>query len=97
MNISATSGPITFKFELKHHLGRRKAALTFRQDRIKTGYFTDYLVCKVAEMPTKTLNLSRMASFRVFLRMCDAIFPGNIHYGKTNNLRYELHLTVLYI
>ena len=36
MNISATSGPITAKFYLKHHWVRGKAALGFRPDRIRT-------------------------------------------------------------
>ena len=36
MNISETSGPITTKFYLKHHLGGGKAALGFGPDRIGT-------------------------------------------------------------
>ena len=36
MNISATSGPITTKFYLKHHLAGGKAALGFGPDRIRT-------------------------------------------------------------
>ena len=36
MNISATSGPITTKFYLKHHSGGGKAALGFGLDRIRT-------------------------------------------------------------
>ena len=36
MNISATSGPITTKFYLKHHWAGGKAALGFGPDRIKT-------------------------------------------------------------
>ena len=34
MNISATSGPIVIRFNLKHHLGGGKAALCFGPDRI---------------------------------------------------------------
>ena len=33
INISEISGPIATKFYLKHHLGGRKAALGFEQDR----------------------------------------------------------------
>ena len=36
MNISATSGPITTKFYLKHHWVGGKAALGLGQDRIRT-------------------------------------------------------------
>ena len=36
MNISATSGPILTRFNLKHHWGGRKAAFCFRLDRIGT-------------------------------------------------------------
>ena len=36
MNISATRGPITIKFYLKHHWGRGKASLGFGSDRIRT-------------------------------------------------------------
>ena len=36
MNISATSGPITTKFYLKHHWVEGKAALGFVPDRIRT-------------------------------------------------------------
>ena len=36
MNISATSGPITMKFNQKHHWDGGKAALGFWPDRIKT-------------------------------------------------------------
>ena len=36
MNISATSGPITTKFYLKHHWVEGKAALGFGPDRIRT-------------------------------------------------------------
>ena len=36
MNITETSGPITTKFYLKHHLGGGKAALGFEPDRIAT-------------------------------------------------------------
>ena len=36
MNISATSGPITTKFYLKHHSFKGKAALGFGPDRIRT-------------------------------------------------------------
>ena len=36
MNISATSGPITITFYLKHHWGGGKAALGFGPDRIIT-------------------------------------------------------------
>ena len=36
MNISATSRPIAIKFLLKHHWGRRKAALSFWLDGIRT-------------------------------------------------------------
>ena len=36
MIISATSGPITTKFYLKHHWGGGKAALGFGPDRIGT-------------------------------------------------------------
>ena len=36
MNISATSGPITNKFYLKHHWVGGKAALGFGPDRIRT-------------------------------------------------------------
>ena len=36
MNISATSGPITTKFYLKHHSFGVKAALGFGPDRIRT-------------------------------------------------------------
>ena len=35
-NISATSGPIVSKFYLNHNWGRRKAALGFGPDRIRT-------------------------------------------------------------
>ena len=35
MNISAASGPITTKFYLTHHWGRRNAALCFWPDRIR--------------------------------------------------------------
>ena len=38
MNISATSGPIAIKFELKHHLGVGNDALSFGLDRIRTGF-----------------------------------------------------------
>ena len=36
INISATSGPISIKFKLKHQWGGGKAALSFGQDRIRT-------------------------------------------------------------
>ena len=36
MNISETSRPITIKFYLKHHWGRRRAALCFGADQIRT-------------------------------------------------------------
>ena len=36
MNISETSGLIAIKFYLKHHWGRRKAALGFGADQIRT-------------------------------------------------------------
>ena len=36
MNISATSGPITTKFNVKHHWVGGKAALGFGPDRIRT-------------------------------------------------------------
>ena len=36
MNISATSGPIVTRFNLKHHWGGGKAALCFGPDRIGT-------------------------------------------------------------
>ena len=35
MNISETSRPITIKFYLKHHWGRRKTALGFGADQIR--------------------------------------------------------------
>ena len=38
-NISATSGPITTKFYLKHHLVGGKAAIGFGPDRIRTLVF----------------------------------------------------------
>ena len=41
MNISATRGPITIKFYLKHCWGRRKAALGFGSDRIRTLVFME--------------------------------------------------------
>ena len=36
MNISATSGPIVYRFYLKHHFDGVKAALCFGPDRIGT-------------------------------------------------------------
>ena len=36
--ISATNMPIAINFYLKHHWGRRKAALGFWPDRIRTGF-----------------------------------------------------------
>ena len=36
MNISATSGPIATKFNLKHHLAGGKAAIFSGPDRIRT-------------------------------------------------------------
>ena len=36
MNVSATRGPIAFKFYLKHHWDVGKAALGFGSDRIGT-------------------------------------------------------------
>ena len=36
INISETCGPIAIKFYLKHHWGRGKAVLGFKEDRIGT-------------------------------------------------------------
>ena len=36
INFSETSGPITIKFYLKHHLGWGKTALSFGVDQIRT-------------------------------------------------------------
>ena len=39
MNICKFSGPIAIKFNLKHHLGREKAAFVFGADRPRTLVF----------------------------------------------------------
>ena len=59
MNISETSRPIAIKFNLKHHGGKRKAAIGFGADQIRT------LVSMATDSSHRDI-IGKMASSRFF-------------------------------